>query len=80
MVPNVLLLSKTNPAVLYWLPSRVNFWDCPLRILPHRSYSVESFCCRNQYSRNRALHSESWRTQVYFASGLSGVNTPNSEP
>ena len=80
MVPNALLLSKTNPAVLYWLPSQVNFWDCPLRILPHCSYSVESFCCRNQYSRNQALHSESWRTQVYFASGPRGVNTPNSEP
>ena len=37
-------------------------------------------CCRNQYSRNKALLSESWRTQVYYASGPRGVNTPSSEP
>ena len=24
-------------------------------------------CCKNQYSRNKAPHSESWRTQVYCA-------------
>ena len=37
-------------------------------------------CCRNQYSRNQAPHSESWRTQVYYAGGPRGVNTPSSEP
>jgi len=37
-------------------------------------------CCRNQYSRNQAPHSESWRTQVYYASRPRGVNTPSSEP
>ena len=37
-------------------------------------------CCRNDFSRNQAPHSESWRTQVYYASGLRGVNTPSSEP
>ena len=37
-------------------------------------------CCRNQYSKNQAPHSESWRTQVYYAGGPIGVNTPSSEP
>ena len=37
-------------------------------------------CCRNQYSRNQAPHLESWRTQIYYASGPRGVNTPSSEP
>ena len=37
-------------------------------------------CCRNQYLRNQAPHSESWRTQVYYASGPRGVNTLSSEP
>ena len=37
-------------------------------------------CCRNQYSRNQAPHSESWRTQVYYAGAPRGVNTPSSEP
>ena len=37
-------------------------------------------CCRNQYSRNQAPHSESSRTQVYYASGPRGVNSPSSEP
>ena len=37
-------------------------------------------CCRNQYSRNQAPHSESWRTQVYYASGPREANTPSSEP
>ena len=37
-------------------------------------------CCRNQYLRNQAPHSESWRTQVYYAGGLKGVNTLSSEP
>ena len=36
-------------------------------------------CCRNRYSRNQAPHLESWRTQVYYASGPRGVNTPSSE-
>ena len=36
-------------------------------------------CCRNRDSRNQAPHSESWRTQVYYASGPRGVNTVNSE-
>ena len=31
-------------------------------------------------SRNPVPHSESWRTQVYYASGPRGVNTPSSEP
>ena len=26
-------------------------------------------CCRNQYLRYQAPHSESWRTQVYYAGG-----------
>ena len=39
-----------------------------------------SGCCRNQYSRNQAPHLESWRTQVYYASGPRGVNTPSFEP
>ena len=30
-------------------------------------------CCRNQYSRNQAPHSESWRTQVFHAGGPRGV-------
>ena len=33
-----------------------------------------------QYSRNQAPHLESWRTQVYYAGGPRGVNTPSSEP
>ena len=37
-------------------------------------------CCRNQYSRSQVPHSESWRTQIYYAGGPSGVNTPSSEP
>ena len=37
-------------------------------------------CCRNQYSRNKAPHSESWRTQVYYASGPRGIKTLSSEP
>ena len=37
-------------------------------------------CCRSQYLRNQASHSESWRTQVYYASRPRGVNTPSSEP
>ena len=37
-------------------------------------------CCRNQYSRNQAPHSESWRTQVYYTGRPRGVNTPSSEP
>ena len=37
-------------------------------------------CCRNQYLRNQAPNSESWRTQVYYTSGPKGVNTPSSEP
>ena len=37
-------------------------------------------CCRNQYLRYQAPHSESWRTQVYYTSGPKGVNTPSSEP
>ena len=37
-------------------------------------------CCRNQYLRNQAPHSESWRTQIYYAGGPRGVNTPSSEP
>ena len=37
-------------------------------------------CCRNQYSRNQAPHSESWRTRVYYASGPREANTPSSEP
>ena len=37
-------------------------------------------CCRNQYLRNQAPHSESWRTQVDYASGPREVNTPSSEP
>ena len=41
---------------------------------------ADHFCSRNQYSRNQAPHSESWRTQVYYASGHRGVNTPSSEP
>ena len=36
--------------------------------------------CRNQYSGNQASHSERWRTQVYYAGGPRGVNTPSSEP
>ena len=36
-------------------------------------------CCRNQYLRNHAPHLESWRTQVYYASGPRGVNTPSSD-
>ena len=39
-----------------------------------------SLCCRNLYSRNQAPYLESWRTQVYYASGPRGVNTPSSEP
>ena len=39
-----------------------------------------SLCCRNPYSRNQAPYLESWRTQVYYASGPRGVNTPSSEP
>ena len=39
-----------------------------------------TYCCRNQYSRNQAPHSESWRTQVYYTGGPRGVNTPSSEP
>ena len=37
-------------------------------------------CCRKQYSRNQAPHSENWRTQVYYADEPRGVNTPSSEP
>ena len=37
-------------------------------------------CCRNQYSRNQAPHSERWRMQVYHAGRPRGVNTPSSEP
>ena len=37
-------------------------------------------CCRNRDSRNQAPHSESWRTQVYYAGRPRGVNTPSSEP
>ena len=37
-------------------------------------------CCRNQYSRSQAPHSENQRTQVYYASGPRGVNSPSSEP
>ena len=35
--------------------------------------------CRNQYSRNKAPHWESWRTQVYYAGGPRGDNNPSSE-
>ena len=42
--------------------------------------SCLTVCCRNQYSRNQAPHSESWRTQVYYAGGPRGVKTPSSEP
>ena len=35
---------------------------------------------KTQYSRNQAPHLESWRTQVYYAGGPRGVNTPSSEP
>jgi len=38
------------------------------------------YCCRNQYSRNQAPHSESWRTQVYYICGPRELNTPSSEP
>ena len=37
-------------------------------------------CCRNQYSRSQVLHTESWRTQVYYTGGARGINTPSSEP
>ena len=76
--PTLCFSPRQTLPFLHWLPSQVN-WDCPL-ILPRRSYSVESFCCRNQYWRNQEPYSESWRTQVYYASGTRGVNTPNSEP
>ena len=36
-------------------------------------------CCRNQYSRNQAPHSEIWRTLIYYASGPREVNSPSSE-
>ena len=36
-------------------------------------------CCRNQYSGNQAPHSESWRTQVYYTGGHSGVNISSCE-
>ena len=32
------------------------------------------------FLRNQAPHSESWRTQVYYACGPRGVNTPRFEP
>ena len=38
-----------------------------------------SLCCRNQYSRNQALHSESWRAQICYTGGPRGVSTPSSE-
>ena len=38
------------------------------------------YCCRNRYLRNQAPHSESWRTQVYYAGGSTGVNSYSSEP
>jgi len=38
-----------------------------------------SHCRRNQYSRNQAPHSKSWRTQVYYAGRPRGVNSPSSE-
>ena len=43
-------------------------------------HSVQFSCCRNQYSRNQAPHSESWRIQVYYAGGPRGVSPPSSEP
>ena len=39
-----------------------------------------SVCCRNQYLRNQAPHSESWRIQLSYTGGPRGVNTPSSEP
>ena len=39
-----------------------------------------STCCRNQYSRNQAPCSESWRTQVYYSSGPRGVNLQALSP
>ena len=45
-----------------------------------RSDSGKAHCCRSQYLRNQAPHSESWRIQVYYADGPRGVNTPSSEP
>ena len=47
----------------------INFWV----------FSGQLFCCRNQYSRNQAPHSDSWRTQVYYASRPRGFNIPSSE-
>ena len=44
------------------------------------SDNEELLYCRNQYLSNQAPHLESWRTQVYYARGPKGVNTPSSEP
>ena len=44
------------------------------------SDNEELLYCRNQYLRNQTPHWENWRTQVYYASGPRGVNTPSSEP
>ena len=48
-------------------------WEDPLE-------KGKATCCRNQYSRNQAPHLKSWRTQVDYAGGPRGVNTPSSEP
>ena len=57
-------------------PSPKSWWCHPTI-----SSSVVHFSCwRNQYSRNQAPHSDTWRTQVYYASGPRGVNTLSSEP
>ena len=60
-----------------WALGHGRFWGWCKRL--HEGI-LRWWCCRNQYSRNQAPHSESWRTHVYYAGRPRGVNTPSSEP
>ena len=62
----------------YFIPlTKINLkWIKNLNIRLEKKKKKTCNCCRNQYSRNQAPHSESWRTQVCYAGGPRGVNTP----
>ena len=46
---------KSHGLLIYWYCRSINLIFPSIKILS---------CCRNQYLRNQAPHSESWRTQV----------------
>ena len=41
---------------------------------------VSPHCVAETSNRETKHHTQSWRTQVYYADGPRGVNTPSSEP